>query len=164
MFDPPDFPYKELTESIKVNYDTEGVIYNDTMVNEVATNERDLVQVTEAIISSVENQLTFSSNDNGRFFDVENASLHIDQGNAELNYVIESDNLFNYEPTLLDDNIVNQFLLPNPVPSDANKVNFLVFFFGIFFLSQYTYNMIKIYTKYNFSRCYDIQIPLIWLR
>ncbi|CAH0728343.1 unnamed protein product, partial [Brenthis ino] len=124
MFDPPDFPFKELTESIKVHYGAEGVLYNDTMVNDSVTADKDLVKVTEAIISSVENQLTFNTNNTGRFFDVENATFHLQQGNAEQNsesYILEPDNLFNYEPTLLDDNIVNQFLLPIQESSEKNK-------------------------------------------
>lgn len=126
MFDPPDFPYKELTESIKVHYGAEGLLYNDTMVNNSVTADKDLVKVTEAIISSVENQLTFNTNNTGRFFDVESATLHVQQGNAEQNsepYILEPDNLFNYEPTLLDDNIVNQFFLPIQESSEKNKVN-----------------------------------------
>lgn len=35
-------------------------------------------------------------------------------------YIVQSDDLFNYEPTLLDDNTVNQFLLPLQGQSDES--------------------------------------------
>ncbi|CAH0690144.1 unnamed protein product [Spodoptera exigua] len=42
--------------------------------------------------------------------------------NTEL-YIVQSDNMFNYEPTLLDENTVNQFLLPLPESSENNQTS-----------------------------------------
>ncbi|XP_032521455.2 zinc finger protein 470-like [Danaus plexippus] len=127
MFDPPDFPYKELTDTLGDNYSSDDIFFNnDAMGSELITNDKDLVKVTEAIISTVENQLSFNSNISGKSFNVETVStLNVaqtrDEQNLEL-YVVQSENLFNYEPTLLDDNTVNQFLLPIQESSDtANK-------------------------------------------
>nr|XP_026494400.1 zinc finger protein 883-like [Vanessa tameamea] len=121
MFDPSDFPYKELTESISEHYSADDLIFNsDAVVTDSVLNDKDLVKVTEEIISTVENHLSFNSNNSGRFFNVDNTSILDIEQNSEL-YVVQSDNSYNYEPILLDDNIVNQFLLPVQASSDKNK-------------------------------------------
>ncbi|CAH2230635.1 jg19541 [Pararge aegeria aegeria] len=118
MFDPPDFPYKEITESLRDHYGPDDLLFtsNAALVNESMSNDGDLVTVTESIISTVETDLTLNSNVSGRYFNVENGPLlcaeePTSERNPEL-YVVQSDSFFNYEPTLLDDNTVNQFLLP----------------------------------------------------
>ncbi|XP_072929918.1 uncharacterized protein [Epargyreus clarus] len=121
MFDPPDYPYKELTDTLREHYGPDDLLFEPAS-NSVSM-DRDLVEVTEQIISSVESELSFSSNLMGRYFSVENTSL-LDIGSTdqitELS-VVQSDNLFNYESTLLDENTVNQFLLPLQVSSENDK-------------------------------------------
>lgn len=125
MFDPPDYPYKELTESLRDQYGPDDLLFTGNKeVNDTTPSDRDLVKVTESFISTVETELSLNSNIGGRYFNVENASiLDTDQPANEMNsefYVVQSDSFFNYEPTLLDDSTVNQFLLP--VPAEKNKV------------------------------------------
>lgn len=126
MFDPPDFPYKELCDTLRDQYDTDDLLLtNETTHSDLVSSNKSLAEVTEQMITSVENQLSFHSNDNGRFFNVENNSFLDTNGgtqNTELYIVQPSDNLFNYEPNLLDENTVNQFLLPLQNSSENNKV------------------------------------------
>ncbi|PZC75000.1 hypothetical protein B5X24_HaOG206825 [Helicoverpa armigera] len=114
MFDPPDYPYKELSET----YDPDDLIFStDADPNGTLTNDNKNPPDITGIMNTVENQLSFHSNDSGRFFNVDNTTLfqennpNLELQNTEL-YIVQSDNLFNYEPTLLDENTVNQFLLP----------------------------------------------------
>ncbi|CAH0594216.1 unnamed protein product [Chrysodeixis includens] len=113
MFDPPDYPYKELSET----YDPDDLLFtNDTVTNETLSNVHKSPSDVTTILNTVDNQLSFHSNDSGRFFNVENTNFFQENNtnmhpNTEL-YIVQSDNLFNYEPTLLDENTVNQFLLP----------------------------------------------------
>lgn len=127
MFDPPDFPYKELCDTLRDQYDTDDLLLtHDTTHGDLVSSNKSLAEVTEQMITSVENQLSFHSNDNGRFFNVENNSFldtNSSTQNTELYIVQPSDNLFNYEPNLLDENTVNQFLLPLQNSSENNKVN-----------------------------------------
>ena len=126
MFDPPDYPYKELTET----YDPDDLLFtNDsTESNETVTNTNKTPPDVTAILKTVDSQISFHSNDSGRFFSVENPSFFQENSNMEQNtelYIIQSDNnLFNYEPTLLDENTVNQFLLPLQDASGIPKVLF----------------------------------------
>lgn len=126
MFDPPDFPYKELSDTLRDQYDSDALLLtSSTGGNDPAT--KSLAEVTEQMIFSVENQLAFHSNDSGRYFNLEstsfldNTTTNIEQ-NSELYIVQPQDSLFNYEPTLLDDNTVNQFLLPLQDNTDSQKV------------------------------------------
>ncbi|XP_026315135.1 zinc finger protein 2 homolog [Hyposmocoma kahamanoa] len=125
MFDPPDFPYKELCDTLRDQYDTDDLLLtHDTTHGDLVSSNKSLAEVTEQMITSVENQLSFHSNDNGRFFNVENNSFldtNSSTQNTELYIVQPSDNLFNYEPNLLDENTVNQFLLPLQNSSENNK-------------------------------------------
>ncbi|KAF9809324.1 hypothetical protein SFRURICE_006797, partial [Spodoptera frugiperda] len=122
MFDPPDYPYKELSET----YDPDDLLFtNVTDCNETLTNKN--TQDVTTIMNTVENHLTFHSNDSGRFFNVENSSYFQENNlnlvqNTEL-YIVQSDNLFNYEPTLLDENTVNQFLLPLQGSSEKSQTS-----------------------------------------
>lgn len=126
MFDPPDFPYKELTDSINEHYSTDDLLFNnDAVVIDSISNDKDLVKVTEEMISSVENRLPYNSNNAGRAFNIESRSILDAEQNIGL-YVLQSDNSLNYEPTLLDDNTVNQFLLPVQTPSNKEKVIFII--------------------------------------
>ncbi|XP_034834218.1 zinc finger protein ZFP2-like [Maniola hyperantus] len=125
MFDPPDFPYKELTESLRDHYGSDDLLFtNNTVVNDTISNESDNVKDTESFISTVETELSLNSNISGSYFNVENFPLLEVNGTNGLNselYVVQPDSFFNYEPTLLDDNTVNQFLLPIQVSSEKNK-------------------------------------------
>ncbi|CAB3245886.1 unnamed protein product [Arctia plantaginis] len=119
MFDPPDYPFKELSET----YD---LLFNNDSENSGQQSSSN-INVTDTLltVNSVENQLAFNSNDSGRFFNVDNSSLFQDNTptvqNTEL-YIVQSDNLFNFEPLLLDENTVNQFLLPLQDVADKPKV------------------------------------------
>ncbi|XP_052756502.1 zinc finger protein 91 isoform X2 [Galleria mellonella] len=114
MFDPPDFPYKELTDTLKQHYGPDDLIF--TTNDPLSDMNKDLVAVTEQMISNVEYQLTFHSNDVGRHFNIESTSKSLSNADtSEPNtqmFIVQTDNLLNYEPTLLDENTVNQFLLP----------------------------------------------------
>lgn len=124
MFDPPDYPYKELSET----YDPDDLLFNnDRETNEPLPHINKNPPDVTSIIDNVESQLSFQSNDSGRFFNVENSSFFQEnnlglQQSTEL-YIVQSDNLFNYEPTLLDENTVNQFLLPLQDSSGKSKVH-----------------------------------------
>lgn len=134
MFDPPDFPYKELTDSISEHYSTDDILFNsDAVVIDSISNDKDLVKVTEEMISSVENRLTYNSNNAGQVFNIESRSILDAEQNLGL-YVLQPDNSLNYEPTLLDDNTVNQFLLPVQTSSNKEKVIFII---------QYKFNLIQ---------------------
>ncbi|XP_059053297.1 zinc finger protein 271-like [Achroia grisella] len=114
MFDPPDFPYKELTDSLKAHYGPDDLIFNTN--DHLSDINRDLVTVTEQMITNVENELSFHSNDAGKHFNVEStatrfSNIDIADSNMQM-FIVQTDNLINYEPTLLDENTVNQFLLP----------------------------------------------------
>lgn len=119
MFDPPDYPFKELSETYDLLFN------NDSENNGQQSSLNKNVTDTLLTVNSVENQLSFNSNDSGRFFNVDNSSLFQDNTstvhNAEL-YIVQSDNLFNFEPLLLDENTVNQFLLPLQDAADQPKV------------------------------------------
>lgn len=119
MFDPPDYPFKELSETYDLLFN------NDSENNGQQSSLNKNVTDTLPTVNSVENQLSFNSNDSGRFFNVDNSSLFQDNTstvhNAEL-YIVQSDNLFNFEPLLLDENTVNQFLLPLQDAADQPKV------------------------------------------
>ncbi|KAL0819688.1 hypothetical protein ABMA28_007748 [Loxostege sticticalis] len=132
MFDPPDYPYKELSETL---CETDDLLFNTVhsdanRVDHLSLINSELVAVTEQMISNVENELSYQSNDSGRYFNVDNSTYthssgnpNIDENNGQLCFV-QTDNLFNnYEPTLLDDNTVNQFLLPLQASLDTNKDN-----------------------------------------
>ncbi|KAJ2953281.1 hypothetical protein O0L34_g866 [Tuta absoluta] len=126
MFDPPDFPYKDLSDTLGDHYNPDDLLNSSTSADHITS--KSLAEVTEQMITSVENQLSFQSNDSGRFFNIENAAfLDIDSTNntqtTTEHYIVQStDNLFNnYEPTLLDENTVNQFLLPLQTSTDSNK-------------------------------------------
>ncbi|CAG9789283.1 unnamed protein product [Diatraea saccharalis] len=131
MFDPPDYPYKELTDHLKENYDTDDLLFNNVSddterVDNLSIINNELITVTEQIISNVENDLSYHSNDSGRYFNIENLQyLDGNQQNVETNnshlYFVQPDSIFNYEPTLLDENTVNQFLLPLQNSSDKDK-------------------------------------------
>lgn len=125
MFDPPDYPYKELSET----YDPDDLLFtNDpTESNETLSNVNKNPSDVTTILNTVESQISFHSNDSGRFFNIENSSFFQENSNREPNtelYIIQSDNIFNYEPTLLDENTVNQFLLPLQDSSGNTKVLF----------------------------------------
>ncbi|KAM3962552.1 uncharacterized protein ACR2FA_003456 [Aphomia sociella] len=123
MFDPPDFPYKELADSIREDYGSDDLIFNTN--DHLSDLNKDLVTVTEEMISNVENQLSFHSNDSGRYFNVDNSNIRCSNANtSDTNtqlLIVQTDNLFSYEPTLLDENTVNQFLLP--IQNDSENKN-----------------------------------------
>lgn len=128
MFDPPDFPYKELSDSLRDPYDPDELLLTKaTGSSDPASHIKSLAEVTEQMISSVENHLSFNSNDSGRYFNLESECLSDNnmQSNAELYVIQPSDNLLNYEPTLLDESTVNQFLLPLQTASGNNKVDII---------------------------------------
>ncbi|XP_013170682.1 PREDICTED: zinc finger protein 28-like [Papilio xuthus] len=119
MFDPPDFPYRDLSE-LRDNYEADDLFNND-VPNNAVTNFGDsgIHEVT-----NIDNQLSLHSNNSGRYFNIENvppanSSENNESTNTEL-YVVQQD-IFNFESTLLDDNIVNQFLLPLQTDADKNK-------------------------------------------
>lgn len=132
MFDPPDYPYKELSET----YDPDDLLFaNDGVTNETLSNVHKSPSDVTTILNTVDNQLSFHSNDSGRFFNVENTNFFQENNtnmhpNTEL-YIVQSDNLFNYEPTLLDENTVNQFLLPLQNSSGKSKVVIYFYFYVI---------------------------------
>ncbi|KAI8425082.1 hypothetical protein MSG28_006944 [Choristoneura fumiferana] len=127
MFDPPDFPYKELSETLRDHYDSEYLLFNvdTTNTDAVSSINKDLAGAADQIISNVGNHIDFDTTeclDTGNTPFLGNKStenLNVEQ-NTEL-YIVQSDNLLNYEPTLLDENTVNQFLLPLQISSDTNK-------------------------------------------
>lgn len=114
MFDPPDYPYKELSET----FDELLLTKNST------TDVPDAAH--ETIINNVSIPLSFHSNDSGRYFNADGAFLQENNSIIAPNYsnlyVIQSENLLNYEPTLLDENTVNQFLIPFQDSANSNKV------------------------------------------
>lgn len=92
MFDPPDFPYKDLNETMKEHYGPD-LIFSNTESN--LFNERADENTPPSGTQSLQN--------------------------PEL-YIVQTESLFNYEPVLLDDNTVNEFLLPLQITSDSSKV------------------------------------------
>lgn len=114
MFDPPDYPYNELSET-----------FDELLLNKnTCCVVPDAAQ--ETIINNVSNSLTFHSNDSGRYFNTDGTFLQENSSNiANISLdVVQCDNLLNYEPTLLDDNTVNQFLIPLQDTANSNKVTF----------------------------------------
>ncbi|CAK1583622.1 unnamed protein product [Parnassius mnemosyne] len=125
MFDPPDFPYRELSETLTDHYGAEDLFSNDISNNDSVMSAGEMPEnVTDQIVAGIDNQLSLHSNNSGRHFNVENASFtDLTAANLERNtelYVVQPD-LLNLEPTLLDDNIVNQFLLPLNMSAGNNK-------------------------------------------
>ncbi|XP_041969295.1 zinc finger protein 836-like, partial [Aricia agestis] len=91
---------------------------------------KDLVTVTEALISSVENNLSINFNDSGNIFYAVDGTTEIQTTN-EINsnlelapelYVLQTNSPLNYEPTLLDDHTVNQFLLPSGLTTNEKTL------------------------------------------
>lgn len=121
MFDPPDFPYRELSETLREHYSA------DDLFNDVSTNDN-VIRLEEVLSDVTENV----KNGEKFFFEStcfgETVTENIEQ-NTEL-YVVQPD-IFHMESTLLDDNIVNQFLLPLQVSSEKEKV-FIFFKYGYF--------------------------------
>lgn len=120
MFDPPDYPYRELSETYDLLFNNDAD--HNGQQSSFNKNPTDM----SALVNNVESQLSFNSNDSGRFFNIESSSYFQEissnvQQNTEL-YIVQSDNLFNFEPTLLDENTVNQFLLPLQDTSEKPKV------------------------------------------
>ncbi|KOB69854.1 Uncharacterized protein OBRU01_16254 [Operophtera brumata] len=101
MYDPPDYPYKELSDT-----------FDELLLTKSTCDVPDAAH--ETTINNVANPLSFNSNDSGRYFNADNTFLQENSSNiANLSLdEIQSDNLLNYEPTLLDENTVNQFLIP----------------------------------------------------
>lgn len=133
MFDPPDYPYKDLSETLRENYGPDDLLFTNVhhesdRVDNFSLSNNELVAVTEQMISNVENELSYQRNDSGRYFNVENSSNLVSNNNANCNepnrqlFYVQPDSLFNYEPTLLDDNTVNQFLLPLQNSTEKSKV------------------------------------------
>ncbi|XP_068619373.1 zinc finger protein 311-like [Battus philenor] len=123
MFDPPDFPYKELSETLRDHYDAGDLFSNDISNNSV-TSVCEPPDVTDHIVNNIENRLSLHSNISGRYFNIENASF-VDINTDSVNqnpelYMVQPD-IFNFEPTLLDDSIVNQFLLPPQASTENEK-------------------------------------------
>ncbi|XP_004924491.1 zinc finger protein 28 [Bombyx mori] len=111
MFDPPDYPYKELAEV----YETQSLLFSGN--NETKTLEAPSIDTTD-------NQLTLESNVSGQYFNVESILVRESENLMEQAtecYVVQDDNLFNFESTLLDENTVNQFLLPAKGSTEANR-------------------------------------------
>ncbi|KAG6449938.1 hypothetical protein O3G_MSEX006320 [Manduca sexta] len=114
MFDPPDYPYRELSEV----YESNNFFNNES--HQIITENKDMDVATT---SNIQTQLYFNTNDSGRYFNVDNVFL---QGIDDITipgtefYVVESENTLNYEPTLLDESTVNEFLLPPPEVIEKN--------------------------------------------
>lgn len=112
MFDPPDYPYKELSET-----------FDELLLNKKTCIVPDAAQ--ETIINSLSNSLSFHSNDSGRYFNsdsdfVTDNNLNVEHGTNF--YAVATENLLSYEPTLLDESTVNQFLIPLQDSGDNAKV------------------------------------------
>lgn len=108
MFDPPDYPYKDLSDT----YDELLLSKNTT---DVTTNIEDNILETS-------NPATFQSNDSGRYFNVNSPFLESGcKDENKVSYVDQQENVLNYEPTLLDEITVNQFLLPLQESSQSNN-------------------------------------------
>ncbi|CAG4953704.1 unnamed protein product [Parnassius apollo] len=125
MFDPPDFPYRELSETLRDHYGAEDLFSNDISNNDSVMSVSEIPEnVTDQIVAGINSQLSLHSNHSGRHFNLENASItDFAAANLERNtelYVVQPD-LLNLEPTLLDDNTVNQFLLPLNTSAGNNK-------------------------------------------
>ncbi|XP_063367469.1 zinc finger protein 271-like [Cydia amplana] len=123
MFDPPDFPYKELSDTLRDHYDSDYLLFNSDAVATDSTNiNKDLADVADQMLTNVGNQIVFDSTKtlNEGELSFLTSTTNIEQ-NTEL-FIVQSDNLLNnFEPTLLDDNTVNQFLLPLQVSANGNK-------------------------------------------
>ncbi|XP_053613815.1 zinc finger protein 354A-like isoform X1 [Plodia interpunctella] len=125
MFDPPDFPYKDLGDTLGEHYAQDDLMFNcNDQMNDM---NKELVTVTEEMISNVENQLIFQSNDAGRYFNMDSSptlpkNTNISNQNTSL-YIVQPDHILNFEPTLLDENTVNQFLLPAQSSSNKDAVS-----------------------------------------
>ncbi|CAG4957721.1 unnamed protein product [Colias eurytheme] len=119
----------EFNETLDMHdrFDTDDLLFShDATPASMANAEKDLITITEEIITTVENN--FNPEEDNHYFTMENESFidmstvitHDENATIQL---IQTEHLLNDEPTLLDENTVNQFLLPLPASTNENKEN-----------------------------------------
>ncbi|XP_048486235.1 zinc finger protein ZFP2 [Plutella xylostella] len=106
MYDPPDYPYKDLPETLQ---DTNEDLLFTNACSTFPSNPTPEVTKTQSFEPQLPNHIE-------QYYSTELLPGN-GNDNAEL-LVIQSENLLYYEPTLLDDNTVNQFLL---LPENNNS-------------------------------------------
>lgn len=120
MFDPPDYPYKELVDTYIPN--------NSLLSSEATKQENSNVSPSHGslLVNNTEKQLLqLQSNDSKRHFSIEN-SIFSENTNINQNLGLfnsQSDVFFSSEPRLLDENTVNQFLLPLQESKELKVIN-----------------------------------------
>lgn len=123
MFDPPDYPYKDLSDTLRAYGSDELLFENDSTV---LSSVRNLEDTSNSNLKLHEKEKSFHQNNEGRYFTTETITLtNTNAANTGTNpelLVIQSENNLNDLPTLLDDNTVNQFLLPVQVNLTEKKV------------------------------------------
>lgn len=123
MFDPPDFPYTDLNETLKQQFGPEATIFSSSPLLETLRQEKPFEEEPPKLLS-----LDINTSDSNLIFMNSN-----DESNSEL-YIIQAENINHNIPVLLDDNTVNQFFLPLNVTSDTNEAIVQVFKFILFYL------------------------------
>lgn len=149
MFDPPDFPYKELSETLRDHYDSDYLLFNvdTTTTDAVSSINKDMAGPADQIISNVGNHIDFDTTeclDTGHTSFLGNSTTNLNAEQSTELYIVQSDNLLSYEPTLLDENTVNQFLLPLQISSGANKV---IVMYLLFFITTYIFYVCYIFNS-----------------
>lgn len=148
MYDSIEFTYRDFTETLDLEdrFDTDNLLFSHEITESIAENtEKDATPATGEISSPVKNNLLLSCNNSGQYFSIATESIDerniIQSDNTDSNFV-QAQNSFCDESTLLDENIVDQFLIPSPISSKLNEV--------IFFFNYSYYLCLKFYFKISF--------------
>lgn len=126
MFDPPDYPDKDLTETLK-DYGPDDLLFSNDCTSLPSIDNLGITSTTKLHAS----EKSFHQNDSGRYFTAKpvtlsNSIINGTEFNAEL-LIIQPENGLHDAPTLLDENTVNQFLLPVQVTSEEKKVKYIFY-------------------------------------
>lgn len=130
MYDSPEFSYRDFTETLDLEdrFDTDTLLFTHEITETGTENiEKDSIPATARLISPVKNNLLLSCNDSGQHFSIGTESItehntQSCQNDNNITSIVPVHNLFYDESTLLDENIVDQFLIPTSTSSNSNEV------------------------------------------
>ncbi|CAK1553911.1 unnamed protein product [Leptosia nina] len=123
MYDSSDFSYREFSETLCLDdrFDNDTLLFSQ---EPSSSNTEKYTLLNENTISPVKNNLLLNSTESGHFFTIGNEtdlnkSHYYQDVNTALNFVQVEDSFYD-ETTLLDDNTVDQFLLPAQINNSPN--------------------------------------------
>ncbi|XP_047512965.1 zinc finger protein 883-like isoform X1 [Pieris napi] len=127
MYESSEFSYRDFTETLDLEDRFDTLLFTHEIIeNGTESIEKNSIPVTEGIISPVKNNLLLSCNDSGQHFSIGTESItelntQNCQNDINIASIVPIHNSFYDESTLLDENIVDQFLIPTPTSSNSNE-------------------------------------------